>query len=797
MDARLYDPADLVTYHRKHSGSSTSSPLDRLNTVTFHSIDSLLIHFPNSFVLQSKAVSISRPVLTTNPGVCTAVALPSTFHQWRWATNLFVDRFASAASSMQVDVRWLHLGAALASFNRSWHALTNRVTNLGLHNLCKEYVPDADVAKVLGLGLKYIVKPRNRNTVDHYMVEFDRFVRRIRLRALFGENDNETPRLPLRYSVPHPEYQPPPLDTGLESALEEARREFVQFATDAVATHGSSRVTTLRRTLYNLRHTEGIVVKPADKNLGVVLLDGEEYSEKVFELLGDLTNFEPIPLFTVESHANNYLLGPGVAPAAVPPLGIVHTCNGENVARQLHLKAYAECFDIVVKHRCITPNRSWRSALPDDMDEVRDWWGNPHRPISLPDQVPVGVVMFRAWGMAQKGIAAPFYGLPKIHKSPWKLRPITPAHSLPSSPICSWIVDELRPVLDECPFVLRDSRTLIKLLESTAMPSGHSAMLLVTMDVESLYPSIPRERMVTRMRATFRRLLPEYHYAYLELLLDLVEWTHRHHIVSFAGRMYRQIQGTAMGIAIGPLVANAFMADVEYGVFDQASQLRCEPLLYKRYIDDIFAVFTGASHNECVAKYHAFRRLLEEAEHALRYTSLESFSSVPFLDMTVHARAGRLEVSAYIKALNLHQYVPFSSCHRREQLAAPIKAELMRFVVTNTRFDDYMARRQLFYEHLRARGYPRYFLVDEFVKVTFSRRKEYLYREKSSSEQSDRRGDPYVFIVRADDLVVERLVDVRQWLTLARFPPELLQRTVICHSNSQSTGRFLVRATAH
>ena len=57
---------------------------------------------------------------------------------------------------------------------------------------------------------------------------------------------------------------------------------------------------------------------------------------------------------------------------------------------------------------------------------------------------------------------------------------------------------------------------------------------------------------------------------------------------SFNNLMYRQTDGVAMGSPLGPLLANVFVGSLEERLFNQSNL----PLLYKRYVDDVFAIFS-------------------------------------------------------------------------------------------------------------------------------------------------------------------------------------------------------------
>ena len=57
----------------------------------------------------------------------------------------------------------------------------------------------------------------------------------------------------------------------------------------------------------------------------------------------------------------------------------------------------------------------------------------------------------------------------------------------------------------------------------------------------------------------------------------------------YKDKLFQQIDGVAMGSPLGPTLANFFLAKMEKRIMSIASANH--PLLYLRYVDDIFAVF--------------------------------------------------------------------------------------------------------------------------------------------------------------------------------------------------------------
>ena len=58
-------------------------------------------------------------------------------------------------------------------------------------------------------------------------------------------------------------------------------------------------------------------------------------------------------------------------------------------------------------------------------------------------------------------------------------------------------------------------------------------------------------------------------------------------VFSFDGKMYKQIDGVAMGSPLGPILAN-----ISVGYLESKSFSNCKsPLMYVRYVDDTFVMF--------------------------------------------------------------------------------------------------------------------------------------------------------------------------------------------------------------
>ena len=136
------------------------------------------------------------------------------------------------------------------------------------------------------------------------------------------------------------------------------------------------------------------------------------------------------------------------------------------------------------------------------------------------------------------------------------------------------------------PTVLRDSDELIQLLENTVLPDGDC--FLVTADVASLYPNVDTKKALIVLDLLLREAgAPE-----TPLLIQLARLVFENNYLSseFSPDIFHQKFGIVMGAPFSVTVANAFMYHHEKDTVDHYSQYLA---LYKRFIDDMFAIWGG------------------------------------------------------------------------------------------------------------------------------------------------------------------------------------------------------------
>ena len=185
---------------------------------------------------------------------------------------------------------------------------------------------------------------------------------------------------------------------------------------------------------------------------------------------------------------------------------------------------------------------------------------------------------------------ARLYLLPKIHKGkiPPPGRPIVSANGCPTEKI-SQLVDHFLtpPTTTYIKSYVRDTTDFItKLSLLGELPPN---CLVATMDVTSLYTNIPNTEGLRSALKLLEVYRPQTSVRPSNLnLVKLLEMVLTKNNFQFNGDHYLQVGGTAMGTKAAPGLANCFMGNFEE---EYTYKYRLKPLLYLRYLDDIFLIW--------------------------------------------------------------------------------------------------------------------------------------------------------------------------------------------------------------
>ena len=522
--------------------------------------------------------------------------------------------------------------------------------------------------QLLNQGQKWIPTPCRDTRICTIQQQTRRWYRNIRLRAMFGS----TPAS--KYHVPHPGFQP-------ETAAPEVE-QFIADVDEAIMACYQHKATLLRmrpihsnvspvlaEAITHLKGLRDVIIKPADKNMGLVVLDKEWYQGECARLLEDPSVYVEVP--------------------------------AEQMPQVIHQ----------LRHALVNILGSWKHAFPAAVHKYL--LASTHAVAQVPH----------------------FYLLPKVHK----MQEVTRAylHQLKGRPIAanhSWITTAasiyLADMLNEAcyrqfPQVLPNSTTLVKLLESSVVSAE---AYLVTFDIENMYPCIDNDAAIEACTGAVPSQRGMVH--------ELLSFVMHNGYCQNRGRYFKQVKGTVTGTNVAPPYANIYVAVALEAAVKQ--QVPYWPAIYKRFIDDGFFVW-----EQDLATLHAFLQLMNTLVPNIKLTWHIDQQSVPYMDLLitkhVQGATATLSVSTFQKPHNRYLYIPYDSFHRRAVFKGFVKAELLRYAVTNTQEADYSRMKGLFYQRLRARGYPAAVLDNWFAQVQHSDRAkqlDYVLQRAANSPKS-------------------------------------------------------------
>ena len=231
------------------------------------------------------------------------------------------------------------------------------------------------------------------------------------------------------------------------------------------------------------------------------------------------------------------------------------------------------------------------------------------------------------------------YGLPKIHKTGVPMRPILAAYNTPSYNLSKFIVSKLNHLTTN-EFTIKNSYEFAELLTNTS----NKDYIMCSFDIKSLFTNIPLDETINII---LNELTPNLDSKFNNLnrsqLKNILQLACKNSFFIFNNKLYKQLDGVAMGTPCGPTLANIFLC------FHEARWLRdCpnnfKPLMYKRYVDDTFLLFKKHSHIELFLNY------LNKQHQNIKFTcEIEHNNTLPFLDINVNKNNCGFTTSIYRK----------------------------------------------------------------------------------------------------------------------------------------------------
>jgi hypothetical protein len=349
------------------------------------------------------------------------------------------------------------------------------------------------------------------------------------------------------------------------------------------------------------------------------------------------------------------------------------------------------------------------------------------------------------------------YGLIKLHKTPYKLRYITPVVEWINVKAAREVASRLSLYVKYFEHILTNSSELVREMEGRLSYS----YVLMSYDVSDMYNSIGQQDVLTRLPVIAKN------YGWWDAKNDkwwnetmlLISFVFETSYVGFGGLVYKQKRGLPMGSPLSPVLANLYMAELE----DKTKDLSYKKgFTYYRYLDDILMIHSmnasqylaGTWTSQRIKKLaHDFiTQLVVESDGSINFDETGSASKVgeyvEYLDLKV--KIGEMEIEGrnrvirfevFDKPTNLHIYTDPSTFYPFNYVYNWVQGENIRLIRNSSTQSDYAKSLDDFKRFLIRRKYSLE-IIDRFVQLNyFEDRDELLRHEKPHKDRLVRKPD--------------------------------------------------------
>lgn len=233
------------------------------------------------------------------------------------------------------------------------------------------------------------------------------------------------------------------------------------------------------------------------------------------------------------------------------------------------------------------------------------------------------------------------YGLPKIHKPTInncpKFRPILSSIGTPTYKLAKFLVPILSPLTTNM-FTVHNSFKF-----SEELSTFDSSLYMASLDIESLFTNVPLNETINNCvndlfsTGAYSGNLSKHE------LFQLLNMATSESSFIFNDSLYKQVDGVAMGSPLGPTLANAFLCHHEESWLNNCPA-EFKPMVYRRYVDDIFVLFRNRDH------LPLFQQYMNSRHASLKFTfETEKDGVFSFLDIKISRSNNSFSTSVYRK----------------------------------------------------------------------------------------------------------------------------------------------------
>lgn len=289
---------------------------------------------------------------------------------------------------------------------------------------------------------------------------------------------------------------------------------------------------------------------------------------------------------------------------------------------------------------------------------------------------------------------AQFYGLPKVHKPGFALRPITAMAQAPGHATGKIFNSILNIIFPKTDYHIKDSYEMKEFIDTSAIMDDGG--VLVSFDVVSMYTNIPRSLVMEIIARKQNDFFEKFGIGKIILNKVLKFLLYESAFFTALDNIYKQIEGLPMGGCISTTLARITMDEIIIHLNNRVKDI----YFIRVFVDDtITAIKRENVHSalEALNNYHPKIKFTMENE--------DDNQSINFLNLTLTRDGPIVRTNWYRKYFASGRLLGFFSSHKRTTIMATAQA----FIETVLKLSDPMffhKNKPRVEQTLRDNGFP-------------------------------------------------------------------------------------------
>ncbi|XP_078524891.1 vomeronasal type-2 receptor 1-like [Lissotriton helveticus] len=321
--------------------------------------------------------------------------------------------------------------------------------------------------------------------------------------------------------------------------------------------------------------------------------------------------------------------------------------------------------------------------------------------------------------------------------SPWQSlesppgRPIVSGIGSILEPLSKFSDAFLRPLVQGTNTYLKDTKSVLQLLQN--LDFDPNSQLLLSLDVESLYMSLPHDETIN----IIEEVLYSANWKYQTprgVVMECITMALTKNFFEFEGTLYLRSHGTSMGSTFAPNLAGLYVHHLESTkILHTNNPYKQHIVIWRRYSDDVFVIWQG--DHQTVSE---FMQWLNQQNRFLKFTHTVSNKELVFLDLNIFSKDGKLHTTTHFKPTSRTCLLRYDSFHPRNLRTNLPYGQFLRLRRNCTQIKDYKTQAQDLKKKLQQRRYPEK-IIDVAMKRARNNNREALLENKIPPDEASTR----------------------------------------------------------